>query len=150
MLLVDVNVLVYAHRPEAPDHAAVRAWLAGVTAGPQQFGMSDMVLSGFVRVVTNRRVYKTPTPIIVALDVCSALLGSPHCVRVRPGRTHWSIFDRLCRATAATGTLVPDAYLAALAIESGCEWVTADQDFGRFPGLTWRHPLVGSTVTNPG
>jgi predicted nucleic acid-binding protein len=77
-------------------------------------------------------------------------MRSPRCARIEPGAAHWAIFDRLCRATNATGPLVPDAYLAAMAIESGCEWVTADRDFSVFPGLTWRHPLRGSTVTNPG
>ena len=148
--LVDVTVLVCVHRPESPDHLAMRTWFAGLSSGGQRFGMADMVLSGFVRVVTNSRVFKTPTPVHIALDICAALLRSPQCVRVEPGPSHWAIFDRLCRATNAAGPLVPDAYLAALAIEHGCEWVTADRGFSKYPGLTWRHPLVGTSVTNPG
>jgi predicted nucleic acid-binding protein len=61
---------------------------------------------------------------------------------VVPGVRHWEIFDRLCRAAGAKGSLVADAYLAALAIESGSEWITTDRDFSRFPGLRWRHPLA--------
>ena len=57
-----------------------------------------------------------------------------------PGPRHWEIFARLCRESEARGNLVPDAYLAALAIESGCEWVTTDRDFSRFPGLRWKTP----------
>lgn len=58
-----------------------------------------------------------------------------------PGERHWEIFTRLCRSARARGNLVPDAYLAALAIESGTEWITTDRDYARFPGLRWRHPL---------
>jgi predicted nucleic acid-binding protein len=60
---------------------------------------------------------------------------------VSPGRKHWEIFLRLCREGDARGNLVSDAYHAALAIENGCEWITTDRDFARFPGLKWRSPL---------
>jgi predicted nucleic acid-binding protein len=62
---------------------------------------------------------------------------------VRPGPRHWEIFVDLCRAGRATGKLVPDAFHAAVAIEHGCEWVTTDADFSRFPGFRWSHPLRG-------
>ena len=65
----------------------------------------------------------------------------PQCVNVEPGPRHWEIFTGLCKAAGVKGTLVPDAYFAALAIESGCEWITADRGYSRFPGLRWRHPL---------
>lgn len=149
-MLFDVNILLYAHRPESPDGQLIADWFTSQTADGRPFGMAESVLSSFVRIATNRRVYQSPTPIVEALDVCDALLATTACVVIRPGPMHWEIFDRLCRVTAASGALVPDAYLAALAIESGCEWVTADGDFARFPGLTWRHPLRGGSVTNPG
>jgi hypothetical protein len=63
-------------------------------------------------------------------------------VTLAPGERHWDIFQRLCREVNAKGNLIPDAYLAALAIESGSEWITTDRDYARFPGLRWRHPLV--------
>ena len=66
----------------------------------------------------------------------------PHCVTVHPGARHWRIFTRLCRESGATGNLVPDAFLAALALEHGCELVSNDADFARFRGLRWRHPLA--------
>jgi toxin-antitoxin system PIN domain toxin len=142
MLLPDVNVLVYAHRQDAPEHALYRRWLAGLVAADEAFGMADLVLSGFLRVVTNPRVFAYPTPIDVAISFAEELRALPNCVPVAPGPRHWSIFCRLCREAGAKGNLVPDAYLAALAVESGSEWVTTDRGFSRFPGLRWRHPLT--------
>lgn len=103
--------------------------------------MCELVLSGFVRVVTHPGIFKTPTPISVALSLTAGLLDRTNCVRVNPGPRHWHIFSTLCQAAGARGSLVPDAYLAAVAIESGSEWITADRDYARFPGLRWRHPL---------
>jgi hypothetical protein len=103
--------------------------------------MSDLALSGFVRVVTNPRVFLAPTPIDVALAAASNLRQRANCVIVQPSGRHWEIFSQLCRAVDAKGNTVADAYHAALAIESGSEWITADRGFARFPALRWRHPL---------
>lgn len=150
MLLFDVNILLYAHRPASSEHRAIAQWFTAETATGRPFGMAETVLASFVRIATNPKVFKPPTPIGESLDVCDVIRRASTCVTIRPGHGHWAIFDRLCRATNASSKLSPDAYLAALAIEHGCEWVTADGDFARFPGLTWRHPLRGPTVTNPG
>ena len=112
-----------------------------LATGPEAFGLADAVLSGFLRIVTHPRVFATPTPLVEALRFVEALRGRPNAVRVEPGARHWGLFVDLCRAVDARGNLVPDAWLAALAIESGCEWVTTDRDYARFPGLRWRHPL---------
>lgn len=104
--------------------------------------MSELVLSGFLRVVTHPRAFDVPTPVDRALTFTDALRSRPNCVLLAPGQRHWGIFARLCRAVGARGNLVPDAYLAALAIESGSEWITTDRDYSRFPGLRWRHPLA--------
>ncbi len=103
--------------------------------------MSELVLSGFLRVVTHPRVFDPPAPITDALGFCAAVRNQPNCTSLAPGPRHWDIFTDLCREAGAKGNLVPDAYLAALAIESGSEWITTDRDFSRFPGLRWRHPL---------
>jgi hypothetical protein len=103
--------------------------------------MCELVLSGFVRLVTHPRIFKTPTPIGTALSLAAGLLDRPNCVRVNPGPRHWGIFSTLCQAADVRGNLVPDAYFAAVAIESGSEWITTDRDYARFPGLRWRHPL---------
>lgn len=141
MRLADVNVLIYAHREESPDHEAYARWLTALVTGAEPFGVSELAASGFVRIVTNPRVFNVPTPIALALDFVDELHARPTCVRVRPGPDHWSIFSRLCRQVGAMGKLVADAYHAALAIEHACELVTTDGDFARFSGLRWGHPL---------
>lgn len=141
MILPDVNVLVYAHREDAARHHEFRAWLEAVLRGPAAYGMSDLVLSGFLRVVTHPRVFARPTPLPEALAFVAAVRDRENRVPVRPGPRHWEIFRSLCEDAGVRGNLVPDAWLAALAIESGSEWITTDRDFTRFPGLRTRHPL---------
>lgn len=141
MILPDVNVLVYAFRSDMPRHEDYRTWLEGVVDDESAFGISDLVASGFVRVVTHPRAFAHPSLVDKALVFVEALKGQPNSVSILPGTRHWGIFSQLCRAVNAKGNLVPDAYLAALAIESGSEWITADRDYARFPGLRWRHPL---------
>ena len=138
-----MNVLVYAYRKDAPRHEAYREWLDTVVNGDQAYGSSDLVLGSFLRVVTHPRVFSPPSPMDHALAFAAVLRDRPHCLRIGPGPRHWEIFERLCRETGVKGNLVPDAYLAALAIESGSEWISTDRDYSRFPGLRWRHPLGG-------
>ena len=141
MILPDVNVLVYAHREDTPNHAAYREWLESVINSDQAYGMADLVLSGFLRVVTHPRVFDHPSGLDQALAFVAAVRNQPNCVLVQLGRRHWAIFEQMCRTASVRGNLVPDADLAALAIESGSEWITTDPDFSRFPQLSWRHPL---------
>jgi toxin-antitoxin system PIN domain toxin len=144
VILLDVNVLVYAFRPDAGDHERWRDWVQAATSSDAPFGVSPLALSGFVRVVTHPRVFARPDAVGDALDFTRALLARPTAVGVVAGPRHWAIFDRLCRAVDAKGNTVADAYHAALAIETGSEWITADRGFARFPGLRWRHPLAGA------
>lgn len=142
MILTDVNVLVYVHRSDAPDHERYRDWWEAAVNSDAPVGVSELVLAGFLRVVTHPRVFDPPTRLPAALAQAKAILDLPNAVIVRPGPRHWGIFAGLCRDGDARGNLVADAYHAALAIESGCTWVTTDRDFSRFPGLGWRHPLA--------
>jgi toxin-antitoxin system PIN domain toxin len=103
--------------------------------------MSDIVLSGFLRIVTNPRVFDPPSSVEDALSFADRVRQAPNCVPIAPGDRHWQIFSGLCRASGVRGNLVPDAYFAALAIESGSEWITNDGDYARFPGLRWRRPF---------
>jgi hypothetical protein len=141
MVLPDVNVLVYAHREDAPDHERYRDWMLARVNGAEAYGLADIVLSGFLRVVTHPRVFTRPTPLETAMEFIEAVRSQPHCVSIAPGARHWEIFATLCRSASVKGNYVPDAYLAALAIESGSEWATTDRGFARFPGLRWHHPL---------
>jgi toxin-antitoxin system PIN domain toxin len=102
--------------------------------------VSELVLRGFMRVVTPPKVCERPTPLAVALEVVNQIRSQPHAVPIRPGPRHWAMFEKLLRASDATGNLVPDAYHAALAIESGCDWITTDKGFLRFAGWRARHP----------
>jgi len=144
MRLVDVNVLVYAFRADAPGHEAHHDWLAKQVASDEAYAVSDHVLAGFLRVVTHPRVFHPPTPLEPALAFTRAYRERVNAVPVAPGGRHWGIFERLCTEAGARGNLVPDAWLAAVAIEHGCEFVTTDRDFARFPGLRWVHPLAGA------
>jgi len=141
MILADVNVLVYAHRQDALRHHEYLGWWDQVLNSDAAFGVSDLVVSGFLRVVTHPRVFRDPTPLDRALTFATSIRDHPNAVTLAPGERHWDIFQRLCREANAKGNLIPDAYLAALAIESGAEWITTDRDYARFPGLRWRHPL---------
>lgn len=141
MILCDVNVLVYAFREDAAEHRRFRQWLENTIDAPEAFGIAELVLSAFVRVVTNPRIFREPAPLAAALEFRSFLREQPNAAIVAPGGRHWEIFTELCRKAKARGDLVADAYLAALAIESACEWITTDRDYGRFPGLRWRHPF---------
>jgi uncharacterized protein len=141
VILIDVNVLAYAHREDAADHVRFRKWLELLVGRAEAFGVSELVLSGFLRVVTHPRIFHPPTPQAVAMTFCQYLLDQPNAVVISPGERHWSIFTDLCSRANARGNLVADAYLAAMAIESGCEWITTDRDFSRFPGLRWRQPF---------
>jgi uncharacterized protein len=135
-------VFVYAFREATLNHEEYRTWLELALGGDEPVGVSDLVLSGFIRVATHPRVFDPPAPVKAALDFADAVRAQPMAVPVVAGDRHWQIFARLCVDADAKGNLVPDAYLAALAIETGATLVTTDRDFSRFHGLRWRHPLA--------
>jgi uncharacterized protein len=142
MILPDVNVLIYAFRGDDPQHPLSRAWLNTIVAGETRFGVSPLTLSALVRVTTNTRTYREPSTFEDAFGFCEDLLGQPHCQVIVPGERHWEVFKRLCIETNTRGPRVTDAWFAALAIEWGCEWITLDRDYARFPGLKWSAPAM--------
>jgi toxin-antitoxin system PIN domain toxin len=142
MILPDVNVLVYAFRPEMPQHSRCLRWLQSVVDGNARFGISTLSLAAVTRVTTNRRTFTPPSLIEDAFRFGDYLLGLPHCQIVEPRERHWDIFKRLCIETDTRGPTVTDAWYAALAIEWDCEWITLDRDYARFPGLRWRVPTT--------
>ena len=141
MILPDVNILVHAFRSDSSDHKRCRSWLDGVVNGDAHYGMAPQVLSGVIRVTTHPKVFVKPSSVNEVLRFCSVLLNQSHCVIILPGERHWEIFTRLCMEADVRGNLVPDAWFAALAMESGCEWITVDRDYARFKGLGWRTPF---------
>ena len=128
-------------REDAPRHEIMRDYIQSLRSAPEPFGISDLVLSGALRVLTHPRVFIPPTPPAAALAYVSALRATPNFVVVAPGPRHWDIFAGLLKSSRATGNLVADAWHAALAIEHGCEWISDDADFARFDALRWRRPV---------
>ncbi|MFD1536068.1 type II toxin-antitoxin system VapC family toxin [Nonomuraea guangzhouensis] len=141
MLLADTNVLVNAFRHEVPDQKRYLAFVDEMINGDSSYAVSDFVVNGFIRVVTNRRIYLDPDPLDRAVEFAQSYRNQSHAVLIDGKDRHWEIFTRLGSQRGAKGNLVPDTYLAALAIEHGCEFVTCDADFAKFQGLRWRHPL---------
>lgn len=141
MILPDTNVLIGAFRRDVANHISCKRWLEETVNAPTPYGMSPQVLVSLVRIVTNPRAFRQPDSLDSALEFCDALLDQPHCQIIQPGPRHWIIFQDVCRTGRASGNLVQDAWLAALAIESGSEWITLDRDFSRFESLRWREPF---------
>ena len=140
MVLADVNVYVAAFRFDHPDHSAARRWLEATLASPNAFGVSELALSAVIRITTNPRAVKVLNQSSDVFEYVNAIRQAPQAVIVAPGPRHWELFERLVVDARATGPLITDAWFAALAIEHGCEWITFDGDFARFPGLKWRRP----------
>ena len=140
MQMPDVNVLVYAHREESSQHKKYAAWVTTLATGREPFALSEPVMQGFVRIVTNPKIFSPPSTVKQAFQFLDALSQRPNCTLLRPGSQHWDIFRQLCETDSLRGKLVADAAHAALAIETGCEWISADTDFARFaPVLRWKH-----------
>ena len=142
MLLLDANPLLYGLRADAPEHTPWRDWLEGLINGDEPFSACSATLGAVMRIATNTRIFKRATPLPDVLAFIDDFRDSPGFVLVEPGPQHWALTAKLCQAVRATGNVVSDAYLAALAIETGAELITADRDFARFPRLRFRNPLV--------
>ena len=141
MILCDVNVLLHAMVEQSPHHSICRRELESLRSGGHTVALSSLILAAVVRVATNPRVfYPTPSPREV-FGFVDALRAQPEAQLIEPGRRHWSIFEDLVLTGDIRGADTTDAYLAALALEHGCEWWTTDRGFARFPGLNWRYLL---------
>ncbi|MEC9323087.1 MAG: type II toxin-antitoxin system VapC family toxin [Actinomycetota bacterium] len=141
MRCVDANVLVYAYRSDLPEHSDYQQVLELWANDDEPLGVPDVVLSGFVRIMTNRRVFREPTSPGEAWAAVQALRDAPAVVALRPTERHWDLFRQLATDIDARGNDVPDAYLAAYALENNATFYSADRGFARFRRLTWRHPL---------
>ncbi len=132
MRMPDVNILVYAHRREDPDHEFYRAWVERLANGPEPLALSVLVAVAFIRIVTHPAFQPQPTPLPQALAVIDSLAAIGTCVMPGPGDKHWNLVKSLCDAVSARGKMVADAQHAAVALEHGCTWVTRDTDFESF------------------
>lgn len=127
-----MNVLVYAHRADDPSHDFYRGWLESLVSSGQRFAISPLVAVGFLRIVTNRKIYATPTPLAVASAAIEQLLSRRNCVPLVIDAAHVERVSALAGSVGANGALVADCQHAAIAIEHGCTWVTRDRDFKQF------------------
>jgi len=141
MNCVDVNVLIYAHRADLPEHAEYRRLLERLGNGEEPLGLPDAVLSGFVRTATNRRVFIEPMSPDEAWRAVDELLKGPAAMMLRPSSRQWQLFRQLANDIGARGNDVSDAYLAAYALDNNATWLSADRGFARFKQSRWSHPL---------
>jgi toxin-antitoxin system PIN domain toxin len=141
VILVDANILLYAEDQLSPRHIAARAWWDSELSGTSPVCLCWTVMGAFIRIGTNPRVFEHPLSIDQALARIQSWIDQP-CTRiVSPTDRHWTVFQKMLRDGQAVANLVTDAHLAALAVEHGCELISTDSDFSRFPGIRWRNPL---------
>ena len=141
MILVDVNLLIYAVNEDAPLHPQAREWLEAAISGPETVGLAWNVVIAFIRLVTRSEVFRIPLSMATAFDVVNAWLECPSVAIVDPTERHIRTMRDLLMRLGTAGNLTSDAHLAALTIEHGAELCSTDGDFARFPGLRWRNPL---------
>jgi len=142
VILVDTNLLVYASAPSVPQYGEARNWLDGKLNGPAQVGLPWPSLLGFLRVATNPRAFRTPLTVAGAWAQVEGWLSMPNVWTPEPTEAHRNVLGSLLAHLGGGPNLIPDAHLAALAIEHGLTLCSTDGDFARFPGLKWLNPLL--------
>ena len=144
MIAVDTNILVYGHREDSSWHATAAARIAELAEGRAPWAIPWPCLHEFLAIVTHPRIYAPPTPLTGALDQVEAWLEAPSLVLLTEVDGYWPLLRSALDGGRITGPQVHDARVAALCRVHGIrELWTADRDFGRFPGLIVRNPLVG-------
>ncbi len=142
MILVDANVLLYAYDASAPLHEVAERWWQDQLSRPRPVRLAWVTVVAFVRIGTNPRVFSRPLTVSEACAHVSSWLDQPMVEILSPSEQHWTILQGLLKNARASGNLVTDAHLAALAIEHEATLCSTDRDFRRFDGLTWQNPLV--------
>lgn len=142
MILVDVNLLIYAIDSDSPHHAPARRWLEGMLSSTQSLGLAWVVILAFLRITTRPGILVRPLTLEQALGFTDEWLAQPYVSAIGPGEHHWQILRSLLKTSGTAGGLVSDAHLAAIAIEHGCPVYSADHDFKRFLGVEHVNPLV--------
>ncbi len=146
MIVVDANLLLDAYDAGSPYHQDARRWWEARLSEPRSVGIPWATILAFLRIGTHHRVFRHPFTVEEATRHVAAWLERPMVIPLTAGPRHWEILSRLLHHAQAAGNLVPDAHLAALAIENGATLCSTDRDFARFPGLRWENPLE----TGPG
>lgn len=144
MILLDANLLIYAHVRSFPQHAPARDWLDAQLGGGGPVGLPWPSLLAFLRIVTNPRVFERPEPMADAWRQVRAWLDAEVVWVPQPTDRHCGVLGTLLADAGMQANLVPDAHLAALAIEHGLLLCSTDGDFGRFTELRWQNPLATS------
>jgi toxin-antitoxin system PIN domain toxin len=142
LILIDANLLVYARVSSFAQHDRARDWLDRQLNGLPRVGLPWASLLAFLRLVTNPRIFEQPEPIAEAWDQVMGWLACDPAWIPQPTERHLEVLGQLIALPGVHGNLVPDAHLAALAIEHGLTLCSTDGDFARFPGLRWLNPLV--------
>jgi len=143
VILVDANVLLYAEDSLSPYHETARQWWDAQLSGKSPVCLCWTVLTAFIRIGTNRRVFERPLSLKEAIHRVQSWVDQPCTRLIYPTEQHWQVLQELLEQGQAVGNLVTDAHLAALAIEHGCQLYSTDSDFARFPKLKWSNPLKG-------
>ncbi|PZS17396.1 MAG: VapC toxin family PIN domain ribonuclease [Acidimicrobiales bacterium] len=141
MVILDVNVVLAAYRADHPHHGLVRPWVEGLIGSQQDFGVPTTIWASFLRLSTNRRVFPVPSSLAEAFAFVEALIAQPRHLPAEPGPRHLDLVRNLCEEADATGDLVPDAVIGAIAVEHGAVVVSLDRDFARFS--SFRHIRPG-------
>jgi len=141
MILLDVNLLVYAYDANSRQHTQARQWWENQLNGSQMIGLSWVAVLGFIRLLTNPRIYQQPYSAEDVVAIVDSWLQQPHVKIIHPSDQHFTKLAGLLRHLGTAGNLTTDAHLAALAMERGLILQTTDADFARFPGLKWNNPL---------
>ena len=142
MLVLDVNVVIAMHRVDHRHHTSMRRWLDALVARPEPFSVPNVVWACFLRLVTNRRAFPVPTPRNEAFAYVDAVRAHPSHRSLEPGPLHLELLRRLCDEADAKGDLVPDAVIAAIALEHGCAVASLDRDFARFSSVRQIRPVA--------
>ncbi|HXS98125.1 MAG TPA: type II toxin-antitoxin system VapC family toxin [Candidatus Limnocylindrales bacterium] len=142
MIVVDVNLLIYAVNQDSPDHDKAKKWLEAAVSGTETVGLPWIVLLAFLRLTTRSGIFQKPLSVDAAFDVVDAWLQQGSVTVPEPTARHLQTMRDLIAPLGTGGNLTTDAHLAALAIEHGAELCSTDNDFGRFSRLRWRNPLA--------
>jgi toxin-antitoxin system PIN domain toxin len=144
MIVLDVNLLLYAYTSSSVQHEKACHWLTGVFSGDELVGLPWQTIHAFLRVSTDKRITADPFPLERVLGIVQEWLDMPQVRILAPGERHWALLQRMLKEGQVNGAIVTDAQLAALTIECGGVLYTTDRDFARFPGLRWVNPLLAA------